>query len=83
MVTVLGTPAPGIPVQESTPKSTSSPRPGQPFETRKTNSKGVAHFYHLDPDSYYCWVAVLGPHQKSSVCTNWAIWQTTQIILGT
>lgn len=83
MVTVLGTPAPGIPVQESTPKSTSSPRPGEPFETRKTNAKGVAHFYNLNPNNFYCWVALLGPHQKSSQCASWAIWQTGQVTLGT
>jgi ABC-type glycerol-3-phosphate transport system substrate-binding protein len=46
LVTVLGTPQPHVPVQESTPKNTSSPRPGTPFDTEYTNKKGVAHFFN-------------------------------------
>jgi hypothetical protein len=83
LVTRLGTPAPNVPVQESTPKSTSSPRPGTPFETLHTNKKGTAVFKQLDPDQVYCWVAILAPHQTSSECASWAIWQTNPITLGT
>ena len=83
LVTRLGTPAPNIPVEASTPRSTSSPRPGTPFETLHTGKKGMVIFRNLDPDSYYCWVAILGPSQRSSECASWAIWQTTNITLGT
>jgi hypothetical protein len=82
-VTILGTPAPNIPVEASTPRSTSSPRPGTPFETKDTGKKGMVKFDHLKPDGVYCWVAILGPGQRSSFCAGWAIWQTGTIMLGT
>ena len=82
-MTILGTPAPGIPVEASTPKSTSSPRPGTPFETKDTGMKGLAHFLHLKPSKTYCWVAIIGPHQTSSECAGWEVWQTQTITLGT
>ncbi len=40
-------------------------------------------FKHLKPSQVYCWVAVLGPHQTSSQCAAWQIWQFQQITLGT
>ncbi len=83
LVTILGTPAPRIPVQESTPKNTASPRPGTPFETRRTNSKGKAFFGHLKPSKTYCWVAILSPGHTSSECAGWSVWQTSIITLGT
>jgi len=83
VVTRLGTPAPGVPVEESTPKSTSSPSPGTVIKTIYTGKKGQALFSHLDPDAFYCWVAILGPGQRSSQCASWAIWQTSIISLGT
>jgi hypothetical protein len=82
-VTILGTPAPHIPVEISTPRSTSSPRPGTAFETKDTGKKGTVKFDHLKPDGVYCWVAILGPGSKSSFCAGWAIWQTGTIMLGT
>jgi hypothetical protein len=82
LVTILGTPQPHVPVEESTPKNTSSPRPGTPFDTEKTNKNGVAHFYGLKPDKTYCWVAIVGSI-KFSECAGWAVWQTGQIDLGT
>jgi hypothetical protein len=83
-VTLAGTPVPKIPVQISTPlnKNTASARPGTPFETVNTGQKGLAHFNHLKPDGYYCWVALISPSFKASVCDSWAIWQTSTIILG-
>jgi hypothetical protein len=82
-VTILGTPAANIPVQESTPKSSSSPRPGTPFLTQKTGKKGMTKFTHLKPTQTYCWVAILGPNQTSSLCASWDIWQYQPIPLGT
>jgi hypothetical protein len=82
-VTVLGTPAANIPVQESTPKSSSSPRPGTPFVTKRTQKNGQVKFKDLKPSQTYCWVAILGPNQKSSQCAGWEIWQSQQIPLGT
>jgi hypothetical protein len=82
LVTVLGTPQPHVPVQESTPKNTSSPRPGTPFDTEYTNKKGVAHFFNLKPSQTYCWVTMVGS-LKFSYCAGWAVWQTGQIPLGT
>jgi hypothetical protein len=82
-VTIFGTPAPRIPVEESTPQSKTSPRPGKPFETKLTGKKGLVHFKHLKPSATYCWVAVLGPHQTSSECAGWAVWQNGIIDLGT
>jgi hypothetical protein len=83
MVTILGSPTARIPVEESTPKNTVSPRPGTPFETRRTNEKGLAHFGHLKPSKTYCWVAILSPGHTSSQCASWSIWQSTTITLGT
>lgn len=82
LVTILGTPQPHVPVEASTPKSTSSPRPGTPFDTEKTNQKGVAHFTGLKPDKIYCWVAIVGSIRFSD-CAGWAVWQSGQIDLGT
>ncbi len=83
LVTILGSPAARIPVQESTPKNTASPRPGTPFQTKRTNSEGKTFFGHLKPSKTYCWVAILAPGHTSSECAGWAIWQTTIITLGT
>ncbi|MGA7356901.1 MAG: hypothetical protein WA431_10735 [Candidatus Cybelea sp.] len=82
LVTILGTPQPHVPVQESTPKDTSSPRPGTPFDTEYTNKKGVAHFFHLKPSQTYCWVATVGTI-KLSTCAGWPTWQSSQVLLGT
>jgi hypothetical protein len=82
-VTILGTPVPNIPVQASTPRSSSSPRPGTPFETKVTGKKGMVKFKDLKPDGTYCWVAILGTGKRSSFCAGWAIWQTGTIMLGT
>lgn len=83
LVTIAGTPAPKIPVEESTPRSTSSPRPGKPFDTQNTNKSGKAHFYGLKPSKTYCWVAIISPGFKSSECAGWQVWQTSTITLGT
>lgn len=83
LVTIGGTPAPKIPVEESTPRSTSSPRPGKPFDTQHTGRMGLAHFHGLKPSDTYCWVAIISPSFKSSECAGWAIWQTSTITLGT
>ena len=82
-VTRLSTPAAKITVQESTPKSSASPRPGTPFATQKTGEKGMTIFNHLKPNQTYCWVAFLGPNQTSSVCAGWEIWQYQTLLLGT
>jgi hypothetical protein len=82
-VTILQTSAPYVAVEESTPRSSSSPRPGTPFLTQKTGAKGQTIFTHLKPDQTYCWVAILGPHQQSSQCASWDIWQFQSIPLGT
>lgn len=82
-VTILGTPAARIPVEESTPKNTASPRPGTPFETIGTNKKGNATFNNLKPSKTYCWVAILAPGHTSSECAGWSIWQNSTITLGT
>ena len=82
-VTILGSPTARIPVQESTPKNTSSPRPGTPFETRRTKDNGKAFFGHLKPSKTYCWVALLSPGHTSSECAGWSVWQTSIITLGT
>ena len=83
LVTILGTPQPHVPVEESTPKNTASPRPGTPFDTVKTNVNGKAHFYDLKPSKTYCWVAVVSPSLKFSECAGWAVWQNGLITLGT
>jgi hypothetical protein len=82
-VTLRGTPAPNIPVQESTPLSTSSPRPGTTIVTLRTKKNGQAKFTHLKPPKIYCWVAILGPNQTSSRCAPPQVWQVTVITLGT
>jgi hypothetical protein len=83
LVTILGTPTARIPVEESTPRDKQSPRPGTPFETRRTNKNGMARFSHLKPNGVYCWVALLGQGHTSSECASWVIWQTSTIPLGT
>jgi hypothetical protein len=82
-VTILGSPAPRIPVQASTPRSSSSPRPGTPFMTVRTGGSGNAKFKNLKPGKTYCWVAILSPSFTSSVCTGWQVWQFQPIPLGT
>jgi hypothetical protein len=82
-VTVNGTPQPGVPVQISTPRSTSSPRPGQPFDTKDTERNGKAHFFGLKPSQTYCWVALINPRIHASDCAAWPIWQAGPITLGT
>jgi len=82
-VTRLSTPAAYVTVQESTPKSSASPRPGTPFDTQKTGKKGMTKFTHLKPAQIYCWVAILGPNQTSSTCASWEIWQYQPVTLGT
>lgn len=83
LVTILGTPAAHIPVEASTPKSQSSPRPGKPFQTKDTGKKGLVTFHPLKPSKTYCWVAILGPHQTSSECAGFGVWQNGTINLGT
>jgi hypothetical protein len=82
LVTINGSPKPRIPVEESTPKSTASPRPGTPFQTLNTNHHGKVKFTGLKPAKTYCWVAVL-PKGKSFECAGWESWQTSIIQLGT
>ncbi len=82
-VTRLSTPAAYVTVQESTPKSSASPRPGTPFATQKTGKDGMTKFKNLKPTQTYCWVAFLGPNQTSSSCAGWEIWQFQTIPLGT
>jgi hypothetical protein len=82
-VTILGTPAPNVAVQISTPKSSASPRPGTPFDTETTNKKGTAVFKKLNPSKTYCWVALLTSSQSSSTCAPYYIWQTGPVLVGT
>jgi hypothetical protein len=82
LVTINGSPKPRIPVEESTPRSTASPRPGTPFETLNTNKNGKVKFTGLKPAKTYCWVAIL-PQGKSVECAGWEVWQTSIISLGT
>jgi len=82
-VTIAGTPAANIPVEESTPQNPASPRPGTPFDTVPTNKKGYAHFKDLKPSKTYCWVAVISHSIESSECAGWAVWQNSTIFLGT
>jgi len=82
-VTILGSPAPKITVDISTPHPYPSGRPGKTFATMVTNKKGLAIFYKLKPDGTYCWVAILGPGQTSSSCQSWTFWQTSTVMLGT
>jgi hypothetical protein len=83
LVTIVGTPAPKIPVEESTPRNPASPRPGTPFETLFTGHRGLAHFKGLKPSKTYCWVAIISPSFKSSECAGWSVWQTSTVTLGT
>lgn len=83
LVTVKGTPAPHVPVEESTPKNPASPRPGKPYETIYTGRQGFARFKGLKPSKTYCWVAIISPSFRSSECAGWAVWQTSTITLGT
>ena len=82
-VSVDQTPAAKVPVLESTPKNTSSPRPGTPFDTEYTGKKGLAHFHNLKPSKMYCWVAQITPSFTSSACATWEVWQSSNINLGT
>jgi hypothetical protein len=77
-----GSPAPYIPVQISTPASTSSPRPGTPFLTQKTGVKGMTKFTHLKPSNWYCWVAIFNKTVTASTCANWTTWQFNTITLS-
>jgi hypothetical protein len=77
-----GSPAPYIPVEISTPASTSSPRPGTPFLTQKTGIKGMTKFTHLKPSNWYCWVAIFNKTVTSSTCANWTTWQFDTIDLS-
>lgn len=83
LVTVNGTPRPKVPIDESTPRSEGSPRPGKTIETRYTNKKGWTRFYDLKPSKSYCWVARVGAGVRFSQCASWEIWQTSTISLGT
>ncbi|MGA8097634.1 MAG: hypothetical protein WB810_03120, partial [Candidatus Cybelea sp.] len=58
IVTIAGTPAANVPVEQSTPRNPASPRPGKPYETKNTGHKGMVHFTGLKPNATYCWVAV-------------------------
>jgi len=82
-VTILGSPAARIPVEESTPANKISPRPGTPFDIRKTGKKGKVSFHDLKPAKTYCWVAVIAPGQQYAQCADWELWQTSTITLGT
>jgi hypothetical protein len=82
-VTVLGTPAPHVAVEISTPRSSASPRPGTPFDTQTTNKKGTAVFNNLNPSKTYCWVALITASQSSSTCAPYYIWQTGPVAVGT
>jgi hypothetical protein len=77
-----GSPAAYIPVEISTPASTSSPRPGTPFLTQKTGVKGMTKFNHLKPSNWYCWVAIFNKTVTSSTCANWTTWQFDTIDLS-
>ncbi|MBV9718567.1 MAG: hypothetical protein JOZ77_04565 [Candidatus Eremiobacteraeota bacterium] len=81
-VTINGTPAPRIPVEISTPRSTASPRPGTPFFTKNSGKKGFARFNHLKPSQTYCWVAIFSQSFRSSFCADWQEWQSGTIPLG-
>ncbi len=78
----FGTPVPKIPVEESTPRSMTSPRPGKPFDTEITNKKGNAHFKNLKPSQTYCYVAILGRGREASTCATWELWQSGLVLLG-
>lgn len=82
-VTILGTPAPNIPVQESTPASQTSARPGTVIETLHTGKLGAVKFTGLKPGATYCWAAILGPNVTSYACAPWNDWQFSHISIGT
>lgn len=82
-VTILGSPAPKVVVEISTPKSSASPRPGTPFNTETTDKSGTATFKNLKPSKTYCFVADLTASQSSSICTPFYIWQGGPVGLGT
>ena len=82
-VTILGSPAPNVAVEISTPKSSASPRPGKPFNTQTTDKKGNATFKGLGPSKTYCFVALLSASQSSSTCVPFYIWQGGPVAVGT
>jgi hypothetical protein len=91
-VTVLGTPAPYVPVAESTPLDPDSAcrqgngsacRPGKTIVTQTTDKSGETIFRHLTPSQTYCWVATIAPGKTSSACAGWPVWQTGTVTLGT
>ena len=82
-VTLLGSPAPKVPVEISTPKSTAEPRPGKAFATQATDKKGTATFKGLNVNKTYCFVAQLTASQSSYTCAQFYIWQGGPVPLGT
>ncbi|HTU83051.1 MAG TPA: hypothetical protein VMF61_13025 [Candidatus Acidoferrales bacterium] len=75
-VQVLGTPKPGVPVAESTPRDPNSPRPGTTIAVMTTNAHGKAKFTGLKPSATYCWVATVSPNNTISTCADWVDWQS-------
>jgi hypothetical protein len=82
-VTINQKPRAHIPVAMSTPANKESPRPGKTIVTVYTGKKGFARFNHLKASATYCWVATLYTNSKSFECAGWAVWQTSDILLGT
>lgn len=82
-VTIAGSPAPNIPVVESTPRSDKRPFPCAPIAKKRTDASGKTVFRKLLPSQIYCWVATLTPTEKSSVCATWQAWQSGTIQMGT
>lgn len=83
-VTILGTPAPKLAVEISTPKASANPRPGKPFDTETTNRKGNATFKELNPKKTYCFKALMPASMgDSSVCAPFYTWQTGPVSIGT
>jgi hypothetical protein len=82
-VTLLGSPAPKVVVEISTPQSSASPRPGRPFGSQTTDKKGNATFKGLKPSKTYCWVALISASLSSSTCAQFYLWQSGPISLGT
>ena len=79
-VSILGTPAPKIPVEMSTPRNG---RPGHPIATKTTGPKGSVIFYGLNVNKTYCWKALLSASSSSYFCGNWTFWQFQPISIGT
>jgi hypothetical protein len=84
-VTFEGSPAPNVPVSISTPIG--SPRPGTPFETKRTaplsaTSPGTVVFKKLSYKNTYCWVAQYSPTVTFSQCAGPITWQYSTITLG-